>query len=74
MKLIAEYVDHDIEFIKESAESGEKKYVIEGIFAQAEKVNRNGRVYPKQIMEAAADLAVPLIVEAGCGDNWDQAH
>ncbi len=25
-------------------------------------------------MSAAADLAVPLVVEAGIGDNWDQAH
>ncbi len=26
------------------------------------------------LMEQAAELAVPLIVEAGTGDNWDQAH
>ena len=26
------------------------------------------------IMQSAADLSVPLIVDAGCGDNWDQAH
>ena len=25
-------------------------------------------------MEAAADLAVPLLAEAGIGDNWDAAH
>ena len=25
-------------------------------------------------MSAAADLAVPLLVEAGIGDNWEQAH
>ncbi|WP_163830841.1 DNA polymerase I [Spartinivicinus ruber] len=25
-------------------------------------------------MVAAADLSVPLIVDAGIGDNWDQAH
>ncbi len=28
----------------------------------------------KQRMQAAAELRVPLIVEAGVGDNWDQAH
>ncbi|SMY38904.1 DNA polymerase I [Photobacterium malacitanum] len=28
----------------------------------------------RQLMEQAATLAVPLIAEAGCGDNWDQAH
>ncbi|MFW1678645.1 DNA polymerase I [Pontibacter sp. JAM-7] len=27
-----------------------------------------------QRMAAAADLAVPLLVEAGIGDNWEQAH
>ncbi|WP_261842840.1 DNA polymerase I [Aliamphritea ceti] len=26
------------------------------------------------IMENAADLDVPLLVEAGTGDNWDEAH
>ena len=25
-------------------------------------------------MGDAAELAVPLLVEAGSGDNWDQAH
>ncbi|KXO08877.1 DNA polymerase I [Marinobacter excellens] len=32
---------------------------------------RNGLV---QRMSAAAKLNVPLLVEAGTGDNWDQAH
>jgi DNA polymerase-1 len=26
------------------------------------------------LMSGAAELAVPLLVEAGAGDNWDQAH
>ncbi len=28
----------------------------------------------KQVMEGAASLSVPLDVEAGVGDNWDDAH
>jgi DNA polymerase-1 len=28
----------------------------------------------KSMMSAAAELHVPLVVEAGVGDNWDQAH
>ncbi len=28
----------------------------------------------KQAMEGAADLLVPLIVDVGVGENWDQAH
>ncbi|MCR9105400.1 MAG: DNA polymerase I [Gammaproteobacteria bacterium] len=27
-----------------------------------------------QLMSQAAELAVPLLVEAGAGDNWDEAH
>ena len=53
MKLIAEYVEQDIGVIVEKNESGEKSYVIEGVFAQAEQKNRNGRVYPRPIMEKA---------------------
>ena len=53
MKLIAEYVEQDIECLIENKENGEKSYVIEGVFAQAEQKNRNGRVYPKSIMEKA---------------------
>jgi len=53
MKLIAEYVEQDIGVIVEKNESGEKSYVIEGVFAQAEQKNRNGRIYPKAIMERA---------------------
>jgi len=32
---------------------------------------RNGLI---KRMSGAAELAVPLLVEAGVGDNWDQAH
>ena len=28
----------------------------------------------RERMAAAAELAVPLVVDVGCGDNWDQAH
>jgi len=27
-----------------------------------------------QLMSSAADLAVPLVVDIGVGDNWDEAH
>ena len=52
MKLISEFTDQDISFVTENAD-GQRKYVIEGIFAQAEAKNRNGRIYPKAIMEKA---------------------
>jgi DNA polymerase-1 len=28
----------------------------------------------KSLMGSAAELAVPLLVEVGVGDNWDEAH
>ena len=54
MKLISEFVENDIEFlITEDKKTGGKDYKIQGIFAQAEKKNRNGRIYPMPIMEKA---------------------
>lgn len=53
MKLIAEYTENNLEILTEADEKGNKKYAIEGIFMQAEQKNRNGRIYPKAIMEKA---------------------
>ena len=58
MKLIAEYQENDLHCIVEKKENGEKRFIIEGIFAQAEQKNRNGRVYPKAIMENAVNKYV----------------
>ena len=58
MKLIAEYTDHKIEVITERNERGVKSHFIEGIFMQSEQRNRNGRVYPKNVMERAVDKYV----------------
>ena len=53
MKLIAEYTENNLEILTEADEKGNKKYAIEGIFMQAEAKNRNGRIYPKAVMENA---------------------
>ena len=54
MKLITEFTENEtLQCIVEKKEDGEKNYVIEGVFAQADQKNRNGRVYPKAIMEKA---------------------
>lgn len=58
MKLIAEYIDNGLEVITEAKSDGTKSYMIEGIFAQAEQKNRNGRVYPRTIMERAVEKYV----------------
>ena len=55
MKLISEFNDIGFEVITEE-KNGKKKYIIEGVFAQAEQKNRNGRIYPKPIMEKAIDM------------------
>ena len=58
MKLIAEYNEQGIECIVEAKEDGSKNHFIEGVFMQAESKNRNGRIYPKAIMEGAVDKYV----------------
>ena len=42
-----------VNVILEGKDGGPKNMYIEGCFAQSEKKNRNGRIYPKNIMEAA---------------------
>jgi len=58
MRLIAEYNENNIECIVEKKEDGSKKYAIEGVFMQSESKNRNGRIYPKKIMENAVSKYV----------------
>jgi len=52
MKLIAEYTEDNLEILTEE-KNGKKTYAIEGIFMQAEAKNRNGRIYPRGVMESA---------------------
>ena len=66
MKLISEFTENDIEFITEQdKKTGKKNYKIRGIFAQAEKKNRNGRIYPMPIMEKALNKYNTEQVEKG---------
>ena len=58
MKLIAEYNEQNIQCIVEAKEDGTKNHFIEGVFMQSEAKNRNGRIYPKAIMESAVDKYV----------------
>jgi len=53
MKLIAEYTDQNLSCLVDKKEDGSKKYAIEGVFMQSESKNRNGRIYPKKVMENA---------------------
>ncbi|HIE49683.1 MAG TPA: primosomal protein [Gammaproteobacteria bacterium] len=53
MKLISEEATN-VEFLTEATKSGGKNYFIEGIFMQANKKNRNGRIYPTEILQKEA--------------------
>jgi len=65
MKLISEYHDSNLQVITEAKKDGKKEYVIEGVFMQADKQNRNGRVYEKSILEAAVNKYVKEQVKTG---------
>ena len=50
MKLIAEQIQ-EVEYITEEKDGGGKEMKIRGIFMQADQKNRNGRVYPFNILQ-----------------------
>lgn len=64
MKLIAEYIDSDLQVITESKD-GKKSLTIEGVFMQADQKNRNGRIYEKKILERAVEKYVTEQVKSG---------
>lgn len=51
MRLISEQIE-DVEFITEelNEDTGKKSYKIKGVFMQSDVKNRNGRVYPQEIL------------------------
>jgi hypothetical protein len=65
MKLISEYHDSNLQVITEAKKDGKKEYVIEGVFMQADKKNRNGRIYEKSILENAVAKYVKEQVSTG---------
>jgi hypothetical protein len=64
MKLLKEfYTGSDTEVLVEKTETGAKNYFIKGVFMQAEAKNRNGRVYPRPILENELNRYQQLIGE-----------
>ncbi|PNX47453.1 MAG: primosomal protein, partial [Thermoplasmata archaeon M11B2D] len=49
MRLIREDIE-EVKLIVEAKENGKKDYLIECIMLQANLKNRNGRIYPKEVM------------------------
>lgn len=64
MKLICEQVEN-VRYVVEAKESGQKNYFIEGIFMQADIQNRNGRMYPGEILEKECQRYMKEAVEQG---------
>ena len=50
MKLITETLD-ELQYVTEAKEDGSKNLYIEGIFLQSSIKNRNGRMYPEEVMD-----------------------
>ena len=57
MKLITELTE-ELNYLTEAKEDGTKDYFIEGPFLQAGIPNRNGRIYPSDVMDAAVSKYV----------------
>lgn len=64
MKLITE-LNESIKYVTETKESGKKTLYIEGVFLQSEIKNRNGRVYPKHVLEREVNRYNEQFVQKG---------
>ena len=51
MKLIREVLENPVKLISEANIGKGKTHFIEGVFLQSELKNRNGRMYPQQVMD-----------------------
>jgi hypothetical protein len=83
MKLLREKVEEFRPVIEEATEGKPKKYFVEGIFMQADRKNRNGRVYPNDILqrECARYVKENVVEKRAYGElghpdnpgiNWDR--
>ncbi len=57
MKLFTELTE-EVEYLSEAKEDGSKDHYIRGIFMQSNVPNRNGRFYPREVMENAVNKYV----------------
>ena len=62
VRLFSEQVE-EVEFVTEAKENGGKRYFIEGIFLQADLKNRNGRIYPMEVLEPEVDKYTKNFIE-----------
>ena len=64
MKLITETFE-DVKFLTEAADGGGKNYFIEGVFMQSDTKNRNGRIYPTNILAKETNRYIKEYVNKG---------
>lgn len=64
MKLLSEDVNSKVELLTEQTKAG-KEFFIEGIFAQADLVNGNGRVYPSKVLMPEVESYIESHVNKG---------
>jgi hypothetical protein len=63
MLLITETNTEDVRLVTEATEDGKKNYFIEGVFMQANKPNRNNRIYERNILFGEAKRYIKTYVE-----------
>ena len=61
MKLISEEIQQAEYLVEEK--NGKKEYKIKGVFLQSNIKNRNGRIYPKEILDRRR-LLLPVLKES----------
>jgi hypothetical protein len=61
MKLLVEDAEQ-IEYLTEDV-NGKKKYFIEGVFLQSELENKNGRIYPKAILQKEVERYIKEAID-----------
>ncbi len=64
MKFIVEHLEQELNYLTEE-KNGKKQTFIEGVFMQADKLNKNKRIYPKSILEKATNKYIKEQVKTG---------
>ena len=65
MKLIVEHLEQELSYITEADKNGKKNVFIEGVFMQADKLNKNKRIYPKEVLSKATNKYIKEQVKTG---------
>ena len=65
MKLIVEHLEQELSYLTEADKNGKKNVFIEGVFMQADKLNKNKRIYPKEVLQKATEKYVKEQVKTG---------